>query len=159
MSDLSQNSTIFRSGDISLQRPSAEASMQILANENATKTREDKWLLRALAGESDVDYFFVYEQGQLIGQICLHDIDTKQRSSLISYVLFRAVNRNRGVGTTALQLLLKHTAQSTNLEQLVIITSVDNYASRRVAEKCGFGYIDPAQEGLPQICYSYFTRR
>jgi RimJ/RimL family protein N-acetyltransferase len=50
------------------------------------------------------------------------------------------------VGTQALKLLKVFVTNATNLRRLVLITSADNVASRRAAEKAGFLYAGPPQE-------------
>jgi RimJ/RimL family protein N-acetyltransferase len=54
--------------------------------------------------------------------------------------------RRRGVGTRALCLLRQFVVEGTELRRLAIITSSDNAASRRIAEKNGFLYVGPPRE-------------
>ncbi|CAN5565107.1 hypothetical protein BH10CHL1_BH10CHL1_07340 [soil metagenome] len=115
----------------------------------------EKWLAWSLVGERAVTYFSIYQGNRIVGQIFLHDGDSQTGESLIGYHLFQPQDRGRGIGTQALTLLLKYAVEQTNFTQLVIITDVDNQASRRIAEKCGFVYSGPAREGLPLICYQW----
>jgi len=57
---------------------------------------------------------------------------------LVAYHIFDAQHRGRGVGTKALSLLQQYTASCTDLSRLYIITSQDNPASQRIAQKYGF---------------------
>jgi RimJ/RimL family protein N-acetyltransferase len=53
-------------------------------------------------------------------------------------------------------LLQKYAVEETELKRLAIITTRDNVASRRVAEKCGFKYVGPQREhpGVG-LCYAW----
>jgi RimJ/RimL family protein N-acetyltransferase len=92
------------------------------------------WFNAALARD-DVLYFGVFWSGQPVGQILLHDMHAQ--TSLVAYHLFSPADRGRGVGTHALRLL-QDVVTTTTLRQLIIITSRDNTASQRIAQKCGF---------------------
>ncbi len=100
----------------------------------------------ALAAERADIYLFAVRTGhELVGQIFLHDIEPKARSSLIAYHLLRPELRGRGVGARMLRLLLRFVRDETNLDRLVVITSKDNLASQGVARKNGF-----VVEGAPR---------
>jgi ribosomal-protein-serine acetyltransferase len=103
------------------------------------------WFTAAEA-RPDIYYFCVYCGDALVGQILLHDIDREQRTSLIAYHLFEPHNRGRGIGTSALRLLLRFVVEQTDLATLIIITSRDNLASQRIAQKCGFRYVGASRE-------------
>jgi RimJ/RimL family protein N-acetyltransferase len=107
------------------------------------------WLSRALERD-DVCYFSIYEgnyEGErLVGQILLHDIQFPDGEALVGYHLFQTADRGRGIGTVALRLLQRFVIEHTTLTKLVIITSADNLASRRMAERCGFRFSGPPRE-------------
>lgn len=113
------------------------------------------WLSWARARE-DAYYFAIYRRAEAVGQIFLHDVDRQAATALVGYHLFEAQARGEGVGTRALGLVQKFTVEETDLKRLVIITTRENVASRRVAEKCGFGYVGPQHE-RPDIglCYAW----
>jgi RimJ/RimL family protein N-acetyltransferase len=102
--------------------------------------------LAAARERDDVLYFSIYEDNVVVGQIILHDIDKRTGTSLIGYHLFDPHFRSRGIGTVALRLLADFVRSRTNLERLFIITSDDNGASQRVAQKCGFTHVGPSRE-------------
>ena len=89
--------------------------------------------------------FGIATESALVGQIFLHDQDSAG-SSLVGYYLFEAGSRSKGIGTTALRLLKRHVTARTGLKRLVAITTDDNVASRRVAEKDGFVFVGPSRE-------------
>jgi RimJ/RimL family protein N-acetyltransferase len=91
---------------------------------------------KAAEERDDVVLLEIAVDGKPVGQIFLHDIDEQRGESLVGYHLL-AEHRRRGIGTKALRLLIDHAREETSLETLVIITSGDNDASRRVAERAG----------------------
>ena len=103
------------------------------------------WLTAAEA-RPDIYYFSVYCRDALVGQILLHDIDRERQTSLIGYHLFEPHHRGRGIGTRPLKLLVHFVVEETNLTTLIIITSRENLASQRVAEKCGFSFAGAPRE-------------
>jgi RimJ/RimL family protein N-acetyltransferase len=119
----------------------------------------DHWLALAQQGHEGVIYFSIYLQdngkSRLVGQIFLHDYDKQSQEALVGYHLFQTQDRGQGIGTAALRLLVYYVVEQTAIQQLVIITDVDNHASQRIAEKCGLTYRGPAREGLPLICYTW----
>jgi RimJ/RimL family protein N-acetyltransferase len=104
-----------------------------------------RWLAEAEARD-DVYYFAVCHADELVGQIFLHDIEPNAGEALVGYHLFRPGDRGRGIGARALALLLAFVRDHTALRRLIVITSADNVASRRVAEKNGFRYAGAPRE-------------
>ena len=102
------------------------------------------WLAVAQSG-ANVHYFGVYVGNRLAGQIMLHDIDPTAGEALIGYHLFDPEFRGKGYGSRALDLLLSY-VHTLNLLRVFIITSRDNIASQRIAEKSGFSYDGPSRE-------------
>ena len=92
----------------------------------------------AAATRDDIYYFAIRWHGVPVGQILLHDIDWQASTALIAYHLFEPRYRGQGIGTAALTLLLSFAREQTPLRDLLIITSRDNLASRRLARRCGF---------------------
>jgi len=132
-------------GTICLRPPNVEAVWHAPKSPDVAHEHE-RWIAPASAMNADTRYFSVYEGTRLVGQIFLHDIDARTGEALTGYHLFEPQFRGRGIGTVALALLQRFVVASTSLTRLVIITSEDNYASRRIAEKCGFVFVGPARE-------------
>ena len=80
-----------------------------------------RWSSQA-ADDDRMLYFAVCVDGQIVGQIFLHDIDWEKRESLVGYHLFETW-RGRGVGTKALRLLQRCVIEDTSLQRLVVITA------------------------------------
>ena len=118
----------------------------------------ERWLSRALERE-DVYYFSINYRGELVGQILLHDIAWQDGEALVGYHHFEPRYRGLGIGRTALALLQRFVVESTPLTALVIITSRDTAASRRVAQACGFIAIGASREDpLNGLVFRWETR-
>jgi RimJ/RimL family protein N-acetyltransferase len=118
----------------------------------------EHWLQRAEQGD-DTYYFGVFLGERLVGQILLHDIDPGTGEALVAYHLFEPDLRGRGIGTRALGLLGQFVADETGLRRLVMITSSDNIASRRIAEKNGFVHIGAPREDPSGVLMIWDVRR
>jgi RimJ/RimL family protein N-acetyltransferase len=129
----------YRDGDVMLRSPLPGAAVSPMDEDAA------RWWSQA-AEDEGIYYFAVFHLERWVGQILLHDIDTLTREALIAYHLFRASDRGQGIGTKALNLLKQYIAAETDLKKVVIITSRDNQASQRIAQKCGFEYVGTSRE-------------
>jgi RimJ/RimL family protein N-acetyltransferase len=129
---------IYQADDVTLRPPLLEAKPPM--DEDAT------WWWSQAAEDEAIYYFAVFRGETLVGQILLHDIDTIAGEALIGYHLFQACDRGQGIGTRVLDLLKQYIAAETDLKKVVIITSRDNPASQRIAEKCGFEYVGASRE-------------
>ena len=98
------------------------------------------------AGREDILYFSIFLGKELSGQILLHDLNTQTWESLVAFHLFSTQIRGQGIGTQAIRLLQSYVMSQTVLRKLVIITSRDNLASQRIAQKCGFQYVGSSRE-------------
>ena len=90
---------------------------------------------------------------KLVGQIFLHDMDPDQHEAMVGYHIFDAEQRGKGYGTAALDALCHYAFDKLGLGRIFMITSLENMASRRIAEKCDFRSIGPAREGPDLIVY------
>jgi RimJ/RimL family protein N-acetyltransferase len=131
-------------GDVALRTPDV-AALRSTGIARDVVTAVHHWLATAQE-RADVLYFAVHRGSALVGQILLHDWDGATGESLVAYHLFRPVHRGHGTGTRALALLQRYAAEQTGLRSLVVITSSDNTASRRVAEKRGFVHLGAPRE-------------
>jgi RimJ/RimL family protein N-acetyltransferase len=134
----------YRENGVSLEAP-VPAIIRAAPLAEDLRASEAHWLTEALSDES-VYYFAVCENGRVVGQILLHDIDHENKTALVAYALFALSSRRRGIGTTMLKLLQRFVVEATTIEKLVIITSRDNVASQRIAEKCGFRFTGTSRE-------------
>lgn len=129
---------VYQDGEVTLKPPLLGASPPI--DEDAA------WWWSRAAEDAAIYYFSVFHGERLVGQILLHDIDTPAQEALVAYHLFHTSDRGQGIGTRMLVLLKQYIAEETNLKKVLIITSRDNPASQRIAQKCGFEYIGASRE-------------
>lgn len=78
----------------------------------------------------------------VLGGISLNDVDLDQRRAGIGYWV-ASEWRGRGIATRAVRLLARWAFDELALARLEISCGPDNFASQRVAERCGF-----VREGL-----------
>jgi RimJ/RimL family protein N-acetyltransferase len=105
----------------------------------------DKWAGFA-AVKDDILSFGISLEGQIVGQILLHDWDRFARKSLVGYHLYKQETRGRGIGKRALHLLQRYVAEQTDIRHLVAITTDDNIASQRICLSNGFVKVGPSRE-------------
>lgn len=72
-----------------------------------------------------------------VGSVSLHDLHPRHGLGTVSYWLAPA-GRGRGAATAALRLLAGWSFSQLGLKRLTVTVEVDNLASRRVPERCGF---------------------
>jgi RimJ/RimL family protein N-acetyltransferase len=125
-------------------RPPDEAALRTVPSTADVRPSEE-WLERHRAGR-DTLYFSIWHEDRLVGRIFLHDIQPEEGVALVGYHLFEREMRGWGIGTRALRLLQRFVIETSELKALVLITSGDNVASRRAAEKAGFVHIGPPRE-------------
>jgi RimJ/RimL family protein N-acetyltransferase len=76
-------------------------------------------------------------EDRLLGAIALMRVDWETRSAELGYWL-AAYARGRGVATRAIELLTRWALVELRLRRIDAIPDLDNDASRRVLERCGF---------------------
>jgi len=83
--------------------------------------------------------FAVYEatEGRMLGMMALHEIDLDNSSGAFGYRIAPWA-RGRGIATMALGTVSEWAFGALGLTRLQLIHAVENPASCRVAEKCGF---------------------
>lgn len=104
-----------------------------------------RWVERAVTDESIV-YFAVEEDGALVGEIFLHDIDRDLRDAYVGCRIYEEVQRGRGLGRAALAAVARWTSEHVAVDRLYAIARADNHASCRVAQRCGFELVGTARE-------------
>ena len=119
--------------------------LQSIVTISDVKDYIEHWLSEAQSRE-DILYFSIFLDQEPIGQIVLHDMNAQTGESLVAYHLFSLPVRGKGIGTRALHLLQSYVLRQTALKKLVIITSRDNAASQRIAQKCEFQYVGASRE-------------
>ncbi|WP_338849125.1 GNAT family protein [Massilia sp. W12] len=78
------------------------------------------------------------EAGEIIGTLWHFKSTPYFSAREIGYVLFQTAMRRQGVMSTAVGMLVDYLFQTQQINRLEIRMDVDNVASERVAQKCGF---------------------
>ena len=111
-------------------------------------------IIRTLFNNDSTWAIVLKETGKAIGAIgygpsCECNLPAREGEALIGYWVGRPY-WNRGICTEALRLMLDHIRLCTDIRSLISGHFIDNPASGRVMEKCGFiptgeTRIDPSQ--------------
>jgi len=100
---------------------------------------------KALDDKSDV-VLGIFNNGEYVGNIGLHDIKNHKRSSMIGYWL--SENRQgSGIITDCVRALMDFAFSALGLNRIYINCAADNIKSRAIPERLGF-----VQEGILQDC-------
>ena len=120
-----------------------------------TQTPYSRFLIRQYLENANQD---IYEAKQLrlaicnfnddaaIGLIDIFEFDPKNNRAGIGILIKDSENRSQGVGTEALDLLIKYTFRNLNLHQLYANIASENEASIRLFTKFGFVNIGTKKE-------------
>ena len=97
------------------------------------------WLARYEEGRKDGtrDAFAIVDDGAFLGLALAPEIEHDARTAELGYVVAPAA-RGRGVATEALRQLTEWAFSERGMFRLELLISVENAASRRVAERCGY---------------------
>lgn len=103
---------------------------------------EEKWfddMLKRPAEEQPLVIEVLNEGAwEMIGNIGLHNIDYRCRSAEVGIFIGEKALWNRGYGTKAMRLLLKHGFETLNLNRIMLDVFEDNHGAIRTYEKSGF---------------------
>lgn len=64
----------------------------------------------------------------------------------LSYQVYPAEHRGKGLATEAVNLLVRYLFENKRVNRIRLVIHPDNLASRRIAEKCGFRHEGTARE-------------
>jgi RimJ/RimL family protein N-acetyltransferase len=110
-----------------------------------------QWLSTYLVGRQEgtrIGFAVVeHETGEQLGMAVAPTIEPEAATAELGYVVAPKA-RGRGVATVALGLLTDWALSELGLERLELRISVDNVASKRVAERCGY-----VREGVLRSLY------
>lgn len=83
-------------------------------------------------------FVVVDDQDQLLGRVAWGKLNGSAPDVELAYSLFDLANRGKGIATEAVDLLVGWLFEAGFMNRLLLYIHVDNVASHRVAEKCGF---------------------
>lgn len=102
---------------------------------------------RAEAASDRCDYGII-AGGALIGEAVLNGIDRTNRTGSFRIVIWDAAGRDKGYGTEAAGLLLRHGFEALELNRIELEVYAFNPRARRVYEKLGFRLEGTRREAL-----------
>jgi len=113
---------------------------------SGTVTPYSKQVLRIYLENAHRDIFDVKQlrlcicenSSKLIGLIDLFDFDPKNRRAGLGIVVLQNDDRNKGVGSEAIELLCEYSFETLNLHQLYANVASDNEASLHLFKKMRF---------------------
>jgi RimJ/RimL family protein N-acetyltransferase len=102
--------------------------------------RTDEWfeLITKEQGNSHIWLGVFLNDGTIVGNIHLHDIDKKNRSCYIGMKLSKIEYRNKGYGKEAVELLLEYGFNNYGMERISATTLETNISAQKSLEKSGF---------------------
>jgi len=102
--------------------------------------KADDWFneIQKLQGNKNVRLGIFLNDGTVIGDVALQDIDCQNRSCTIGLGLHKIENRNKGYGTEAVKLMLDYGFNHLGIERISANTLEINNFARKSLEKLGF---------------------
>ncbi|OQC01659.1 MAG: putative ribosomal N-acetyltransferase YdaF [Firmicutes bacterium ADurb.Bin099] len=100
----------------------------------------DKWFeeIQAAQGKTHVRLGIFLNDGTVIGDIAMQNIDNRNRSCSIGMGIQKLENRNRGYGKQAVSLILEYGFCNLGLERITAGTLDCNISAKKSLEKLGF---------------------
>jgi RimJ/RimL family protein N-acetyltransferase len=80
----------------------------------------------------------VSQQDEILGHIEFFKTVNYLDEFELSYVVYAAEQRGKGVATEAINLLVRYLFETKRMNRIRLVIHPENGASRRLAEKCGF---------------------
>jgi len=114
--------------------------------------KADEWFneIQKLQGNKNVRLGIFLNDGNVIGDVALQDIDDKHRSCSIGLGIAKIENRGKGYGTEAVKLILEYGLDHIGLERFTANTLEINISAQKSLDKLGF-----TLEGRERNAYYY----
>lgn len=113
---------------------------------------EEAWyenMLKSPADEHPMMIEVYLDEGWVaLGDCDLHNIDWRCRSAEVGIIIGDKRYWNRGFGTKAMQLLLRHGFETLNLNRICLEVYANNLGAIRSYEKAGFVYEGRKRQGM-----------
>ncbi len=106
--------------------------------------REEQWFQDTLKRPAEQQPFAIEirkgKAWKLIGTCAFHDINWQERSAEVGIMIGVKEEWNKGYGTAAMNLLVRHGFDTLNLHRLYLHVYADNARGIRAYEKTGFAH-------------------
>jgi RimJ/RimL family protein N-acetyltransferase len=102
--------------------------------------KADEWFeqIKKEQGNSHIRLGIFLNNGAIIGDIALQDIDNKNRSCSIGMGMSKLEYRNKGYGKEAVKLIIEYGFNNYGLERITANTLETNIPAQKSLEKLGF---------------------
>lgn len=97
-------------------------------------------------------FFAIQFEDKIVGEIQLKYIDENEGHGTLSILITTDAYKNRGIGSTAIKLMLNYASESLNLTKIYADAIHRNSRSQFVLERLGFEYIKE-DDVLKYYCY------
>ncbi len=106
----------------------------------SSRTLADRYAESGFWGPTEGLLLIVARDGELLGHIEFFETVAYLDELELSYILYSAEHRGRGIATEAVRLLTGYLFARTKANRIRLVIHPDNAASRRVAEKSGYTF-------------------
>lgn len=105
-----------------------------------SEEKADEWFedIQKQQGNSNVRLGIFKNDGTVIGDVALQDIDVKNRKCSIGMGISKISNRSKGYGQQAVKLMLNYGFIYLGMERITGNTLEINIGGQKSLEKCGF---------------------
>lgn len=102
--------------------------------------KADAWFdeIQKCQGNTHVRLGIFLNDGTVIGDVALQDIDWKNRICTLGMGIAKLEHRSKGYGQQAVRLMLEHGFGRLGLERISANTLEMNFGAQKSLEKCGF---------------------
>lgn len=112
------------------------------------------FFLRCIADDARHDFLILDPQGQIIGESVINELDPASSSANYRIAITGEANRNKGIGTWAVQTACAFAFEHLHLSRLTLGVFDFNSRARHVYEACGFEPYDrEGEEMLMQLTH------
>lgn len=105
-----------------------------------SEEKSDDWFedIQSLQGKVNVRLGIFLNDGTVIGDVALQNIDRHNRKCSVGIGIAKISNRLKGYGKQAIKLMLDYGFNYLGMERITANTLEINIYSRKALEKCGF---------------------
>ena len=108
---------------------------------------EERWFEHRLENPEGFIFGIAAEDGALVGNIGLHQINWKDRHAMLGIVIGEKEYWGRGYGTDAISTMLRFAFNEQNLHRVWLYVYPENERALRCYERCGFQIEGREREG------------
>jgi len=114
-----------------------EVTRYLLIEPPFTMEDEEKWYEMVRSG-NDITFTIETVGGKVIGNISLRDMDCINRKAMLGIMIGEKGCQNKGYGTEAIGLLLRHAFEEFGLARIYLTVDSRHAHALRCYERCGF---------------------